>query len=463
MSTMNQKWLVALLSTAAIAGCAQGDDAPATEEPTAEAQQAFLWPTNKPNKARINYGSNNLHLSNEVRFLALQPNTDSDNGRAKFGIATDGVSEDPTDALFEGFSAAAGGQAIVSNGRSCFTCHRPDDGLGLPVPPLSNTIPFTDPVFTGVDADAQGDPDGLSNIDDHALFKYRPNRFNPTRPQSDPYRKVFFWRKSPRLINVAFSHGFLNDGRGRNTFETARGAIFAHTQQGDERFDDLFDPADLRDMEAFMFEQVSDPVLNALRDPQDPMHNTLVNNPFATVDIQTFPQWLGSQVFKSKCMNCHSTPNVFNSLANTNPVGSRNTDTDPAFGPGQAGEFFNIGVSEKNTHNLRFTEWTGSGYAPIVLPMAAPNGDIVQHTVTFDIGLAATTARTADIGKFKVPQLRDLADNAPYFHDNSALTIEEALDHHLSAAYANSPGGQQYPIWMSPIQRHWLLQFLNVL
>ena len=205
----------------------------------------------------LNWGSYNLHLEDTVRFNPIQPGSDASHGQALFGLAADGVSEDKTQALFEGTSQAAGGE-IVSNTRTCFTCHRgPNENFGLPAPPLSASIPLTDALFTGMNADAHGDPDAMQNLDQHGLIKYRPNRFNPTRPETDPFRKVFFWRKTQKLINVAFTHGFLNDGRSRVMFETARGAVFSHTQESDNRFDDLFllmnSPQIGNDMEAFQF------------------------------------------------------------------------------------------------------------------------------------------------------------------------------------------------------------------
>jgi cytochrome c peroxidase len=43
-------------------------------------------------------------------------------------------------------------------------------------------------------------------------------------------------------------------------------------------------------------------------------------------------------------------------------------------------------------------------------------------------GRLAVTGRTADRHVFKVPGLRNVADTAPYFHDGSAPTLEDAVD-----------------------------------
>jgi cytochrome c peroxidase len=410
-------------------------------------------------------GSYNLHLEDRVRFNAIQPGADAERGRALFGIAADLETEDKSGALFEGPSAAFGG-VVVSNQRTCFTCHRGlSTQLGFLPPPLSDSVPLTDALFTGIDGDAQGDPDGLANLDNHALIKYRPGRFNLQRPQSDPFRRVFFWRKSIKLVNTAFGHGFLNDGRMRVMLETDRGAVFSHTQDSDERFDDLFSPQQGADLEAFQFTvNMSDPALAALRDPNDPMFQTLVNDPFYTVAATTPAQKRGQKVFEKSCMTCHNTPNVFSNLANVEPVGNgERTAVFPAFGP-NVGRNFNVGVSERNKHGLRFTADNGDGtFETVVLPLANEDGSTNMHTVTFDVGLAATTARSEDIGRFKVPQLRRLKDLAPYFHDNSADTIEEVVDYFNSDHYNHSKDGKRFPIHLNANKRADLIEFLNIL
>ena len=44
-----------------------------------------------------------------------------------------------------------------------------------------------------------------------------------------------------------------------------------------------------------------------------------------------------------------------------------------------------------------------------------------------DLGRYAATKADKDKGAFKTPTLRDIAESAPYFHDGSAATLEEAV------------------------------------
>lgn len=439
---------------------------PACDEPVDDGTDMEFRSGGAPHKpAKVNEDGYNLHLQRTVRFPALFPGADAERGRQRFGINESLDAIDQSNALFEGFSVASQ-KEITSNGRTCFTCHRGlQDELALPPPPLTDTIPLTDPLFTGIEADAQGDPDAFHNLDQLGLLKYRPNRFDPRKPQSNGFRKVFGWRKSIQLLNVSLNNGFLNDLRGRVMNETARGAAFAHTQSEDDRFDDLFTLQDGTDIEAFLATQFTDPLLAALRDPNDPMFDTLVEDPFYTVDVQTKAQKRGLKVFKKNCFGaCHNMPQIFSNLDNVEPLG--NGDRPPSF-PGWApavSRTFNVGVAERNAHGLRFTEFVGPGqFEDIVVPLADEDGGVNMHTVEFDIGLAATTGRTVDIGRFKVPQLRNLVNNAPYFHDNSAATIEDVVDYFDSDDYNMSADGHEYPINLSGNEKADLIEFLYIL
>lgn len=51
---------------------------------------------------------------------------------------------------------------------------------------------------------------------------------------------------------------------------------------------------------------------------------------------------------------------------------------------------------------------------------------------TDNTGLFQHTGRAADMGRFKAPTLRNIALTAPYMHDGSVATLEEALDHYAA-------------------------------
>jgi len=55
-----------------------------------------------------------------------------------------------------------------------------------------------------------------------------------------------------------------------------------------------------------------------------------------------------------------------------------------------------------------------------------------------DPGLAKVTGNASDVGKFKIPSLRNVMYTAPYMHDGRFSTLEEVVDHY-SEGIANHP------------------------
>lgn len=454
------------------------------------------------------------------------PATDVNVGRLNFGLTADGRDFDNGTALFNGQSSMVGVGTIHSNGRTCATCHRPDrrdtNGtviealhLGLPkatvANPLTNVIPLTDVLFTGREADDNGHPDAFNNLNNLGLVAIKPGRFNPLLAWNDEFRQVNFWRKVPRFVNTGLTHGFVNDLRTREVLETARGAIFSHTQNFNERFDDLLrvpnprfpaGPPDFeerpRNIAAFIEMTTIDPpelaaLINSADSNLNPqcsnapgakckpsdcyrvvgrascdLYTVLVNDPFFTVNMQTDAQRRGSRVFKENCMGCHSTPNVF---GNADHLAGFPLNFSPRFG-----HAMDIGIAQRNKHNLDFRtfECTTPPTSPptpcaqkalhrSVLALIKADGTKVQHTVMVDPGSAASTGRYEDLFRFKVPQLRRVSELGPYFHDNSADTLEEVVDYFNSAEYNNSADGRYNPIHLSPYERADLLAFLRVL
>jgi cytochrome c peroxidase len=376
-------------------------------------------------------------------------------GQRKFGFADDGVTLDSSQALFQGFSVIAGN--VVSNGRSCASCHRAGDAFfGMPAIPVTSSVAPDDPLLTGVNADAQGDPLGLPNLDQLGLVVYKPHRINPAIPENDPLRKVFFWRKSIRLVNTVFQFGFLNDGRMRELGETARGAMMTHTQEGNVRFDDLANP-NTADIGAFIETKIDPPELKGLLDPNDPLHDQLVEDPFYTVHPSTHLEKKGQKVFEKNCMSCHNMPNVFANLEHQ--IGPP-LNLAPSYG-----HSLDIGVAQANFHNLEFRHYDQATQqrTPIVIPLVKVDGTVVNYTITDDIGLAASTARYEDLHRFKVPQLRRIKDLGPYFHDNSKQTLEDVVDYFNSDAYNRSADGKDHPIHLNRNEREQLLAFLRIL
>jgi len=57
-----------------------------------------------------------------------------------------------------------------------------------------------------------------------------------------------------------------------------------------------------------------------------------------------------------------------------------------------------------------------------------------------DIGLMEITLDPADMGKFRVPSLRNIAVTAPYMHDGTIATLTEVLDHYAAGGRTITEG-----------------------
>ena len=81
-----------------------------------------------------------------------------------------------------------------------------------------------------------------------------------------------------------------------------------------------------------------------------------------------------------------------------------------------------------------------------------------------DQGLIEVTHRSADMGRFRVPTLRNVALTAPYMHDGSLPRLEQVLDHYVRGGH-HSPrqDSRIRPFGLSTAERADLLAFLESL
>ena len=56
-----------------------------------------------------------------------------------------------------------------------------------------------------------------------------------------------------------------------------------------------------------------------------------------------------------------------------------------------------------------------------------------------NVGLVEHTGRPEDMGRFRTPSLRNVELTAPYMHDGSVATLEEAIAHYAAGGRARSP------------------------
>ena len=394
-------------------------------------------------------------FSRELVFSPPPPDGDPVRGQAVFGIAADGIHGDDSQALFTGFSEKAGVE-ITANGRTCFSCHRPEANFMLnPLLPLDEHLEPDDALIRSdaVLADSAGNPDAPRLLNEFGLILIRPHRFK--LPASDPRHQAFAWRKVPTNLNVVFARGFLNDLRGIDLPRTDLGASMSHTQNLDLDHDDMIPLQAMHDLAAFQATLLTDPALAPLAGgPGTPGYQTLVDDPFATVPVQSDAERRGRDVFARDCFGCHDVPNVFNNRAHR----------DPSAGA-PIGQGFDIGVAQANLLGLDFRNFDAStGQRTVVeLTLGTDDGATVVVPLDQDPGMALITGRFEDLGRFKVPQLRNLRFGKPYFHDGSVPDLEGVVAYFNSPLYNESADGRRFPIAMTAQEQADLLAFLRVL
>jgi cytochrome c peroxidase len=81
-----------------------------------------------------------------------------------------------------------------------------------------------------------------------------------------------------------------------------------------------------------------------------------------------------------------------------------------------------------------------------------------------DQGLIEVTHRAADMGRFRVPTLRNVALTAPYMHDGSVASLEQAIDHYARGGHKSPRRDSRIrPLFLSQTERADLAAFLRSL
>lgn len=86
------------------------------------------------------------------------------------------------------------------------------------------------------------------------------------------------------------------------------------------------------------------------------------------------------------------------------------------------------------------------------------------YEVYDDPGLARLTGLSEDVGKFKVPSLRNVGVTAPYMFDGSLGSLDEVIDHYASGGFPHpNKAPEMQPLELSEGQKENLKAFLHSL
>ena len=86
------------------------------------------------------------------------------------------------------------------------------------------------------------------------------------------------------------------------------------------------------------------------------------------------------------------------------------------------------------------------------------------YTAGGDTGREQASGRVGDIGKFKVPSLRNIEVTAPYMHDGSLSTLEDVIEHYAAGGRGDATTDPLIqPLSLSSDEKADLLEFLRSL
>ncbi len=122
-----------------------------------------------------------------------------------------------------------------------------------------------------------------------------------------------------------------------------------------------------------------------------------------------------------------------------------------------------LSPDEQNGLNLFRSRCANCHAEPLFTDFSFRNNGL--DDVFADSGRAHITSLPEDIGKFKVPSLRNVALSRPYMHDGRFQTLSQCIDHYR---FHVKPSPTLDPlltdgISLTETEKHYLLQFLNTL
>ncbi len=286
-------------------------------------------------------------------------------------------------------------ETFGGNGRTCATCHDPAGELTISPERVRQRYAADpdDPLFRPIDSN-DGEGRDYSNLLNRALVRVTVPLHRRVWLADDPMRRsISVWRGVPGLANVALTAPYDQDGRAATLEDQAIGAIESHFEPTRAPR-----PRELSALARFEEELYYPLRLRALAPSGDgPVPETGFSIPLPSPEAVH-----GRAVFERHCGQCHAGD-------------LEHRSADPA-----APVFENVSVSERNLPGL-----------PLLRLAFVLDDGTVRIVETPDPGRAAITGRIEDLNRFEIPQLRGLKHTAPYFHDNSAATIADMIDHYV--------------------------------
>ena len=321
-------------------------------------------------------------------------------------------------------------ETFGGNGRTCRTCHSKKTGTFSPAETLARLIEDpNDPLFLhdGLDDGVSG----TTRITEHATVRIEIPLPRGVVLANDPARRsVILNRGTPTTMNTpALDPLLMYDTREPNLLQQAFDAIRDHAQN--TRLPtalelDLIREFQQTDSRFFSSEALHD-FAGGGPPPQLPP-GTTESERRGRAMFDNVPFDPRAATTRGICNSCHSGP-MLNRAAAGNP-----------FGLPPGGLRGSIGVSERNLIGnpvYTFIVTNQDGSVVVINDTPDPGAMLNNPPPAVPPGVP-TPPRSFFANFFKILPLWGVRDTAPYFHDNSAKTLEDVAEHY-AFFFLNSP------------------------
>jgi len=334
-----------------------------------------------------------------------------------------------------GGSAGAGGSAGTTtldpeflfsqetfggNGRTCRTCHTAATGTvsAEQAAALYASDP-NGPLFRPIDSD-DGAGSDYTQLRTRATFRVTLSLPAGVHLASDPSATSITVRRGvPTTINTpALDPVLMWDGRQPDLVSQALSAILGHAQATVTPTSEQLELiASFEKGAGFFSSDLLQQYSQGGTAPRWP--------PGGTESEQRGRRWFAQDSSAPRfniCGQCHGGPMLNETQSNSGLAVGKHFQT--------------VNVSEFNT--------LGNPSYELTFPDPKHPGQTIT-VKTPDPGRALITGDVRDLGFFKIPTLWGVKNTAPYFHDNSASTLEELVDHYERHLATFLPRNRSYP------------------
>jgi cytochrome c peroxidase len=311
-------------------------------------------------------------------------------------------------------------ETFGGNGRTCETCHAAETGTVSPQDARRRfRIDRDDPLFRH-----DGSDDGLGHgarrmLADATVLVTVPLAANVTLADDPGARTVTLVRGIPSTLNTpALDPVLMVDGRQHDLESQAIGAVLDHAQGVMGSLDEARALADFQRTARRFFS--SPEVWRYARGgpaPDLPRGRTPAERRGRRF-FEDLPPDPADGLRSGLCAHCHSGP-----LMNTTNRFAAPFIPSPAPVP-EGQRFISVGVSEFNTAGNPVRVFVFNAGQPNEVRLTSPDPGRALVTGVVD------DPRLEHVNAFKISPLRGIRHTAPYFHDNSAKTLEGVAAHY---------------------------------